>query len=74
MQFATRHGRRRQRDRYTLAMLVREFQLIGETIYDLLGTDILPLGTVELISHLKLLTESLNTFTLKSFEAYTGRN
>ena len=52
-------------------MLVREFQLIGETIYDLLGTDMLPLGAVELTSDLRLLTQSLNTFTLKSFEAYS---
>jgi DNA-binding response OmpR family regulator len=71
LQFALRHGRRRKKDRYTPAMLVREFQLIGETIYDLLGTDMLPLGTVELTSDMKLLTQSLNTFSLKSFEAYS---
>jgi len=44
LQFATRHGRRRKKEGYTPAMLVREFQLIGETIYNLLGSDILPLG------------------------------
>ena len=71
LQFAVRHGRRRKKDRYSPAMLVREFQLIGETIYDLLGTDMLPLGAVELTSDMKLLTQSLNTFTLKSFEAYS---
>jgi DNA-binding response OmpR family regulator len=71
LQFAVRHGKRRKKDRYTPAMLVREFQLIGETIYDLLGTDMLPIGTVELTSDMKLLTQSLNTFTLKSFEAYS---
>ena len=71
LQFAVRHGRRRKKDRYSPAMLVREFQLIGETIHDLLGTDMLPLGTVELTSDLKLLTESLNTFTLKSMEAFS---
>ena len=71
LQFAARHGRRRKKERYTPAMLVREFQLIGETIYELLGTDMLPLGTVELTSDIKLLTQSLNTFTLKSFEAYS---
>ena len=71
LRFAARHGRRRKKDRYTPAMLVREFQLIGETIYDLLGTDMLPLGAVELTSDLRLLTQSLNTFTLKSFEAYS---
>ena len=71
LQFAARHGKRRKKDRYTPAMLVREFQLIGETIHDLLGTDMLPLGTVELTSDLRLLTQSVNTFTLKSFEAYS---
>ncbi len=71
LKFAARHGRRRKKDRYTPAMLVREFQLIGETLHELLGTDILPLGTVELTSDLKLLTQSLNIFTLKSFEAYS---
>jgi DNA-binding response OmpR family regulator len=71
LQFAVRHGRRRKKDRYTSAMLVREFQLIGEAIYDLLGTDMLPFGTVELTSDMKLLTQSLNAFTLKSFEAYS---
>jgi DNA-binding response OmpR family regulator len=71
LKFAARHGRRRKKDRYTPAMLVREFQLIGETLHELLGTDILPLGTVELTSDLKLLTQSLNVFTLKSFEAYS---
>ena len=71
LQFAARHGKRRKKDGYTPTMLVREFQLIGETIYDLLGTDMLPLGTVELTSDMKLLTQSLNTFTLKSFEAYS---
>lgn len=71
LQFAVRHGRRRKKNRYTAAMLVREFQLIGETIYDLLGSDMLPLGAVELTSDMKLMTQSLNTFTLKSFEAYS---
>jgi len=72
-QFAARHGKRRRKDGYTLPMLVREFQVIGETISDLLGTDILPLGVVELNSDLKLLTQSLNTFTLVSLEAYSRR-
>ena len=71
LQFAARHGRRRKKVGYTPAMLVREFQLIGETIYDLLGSDILPLGVVELTSDLKLLTQTVNTFTLASFEAYS---
>jgi DNA-binding response OmpR family regulator len=72
-QFAARHGKRRRKDGYTLSMLVREFQVIGETISDLLGTDILPLGIVELNSDLKLLTQSLNTLTLVSLEAYSRR-
>ena len=72
-QFAARHGKRRRKDGYTLPMLVREFQLIGETFSDLLGTDILPLGVVELNSDLKLLIQSLNTFTLVSLEAYSRR-
>jgi DNA-binding response OmpR family regulator len=71
LQFAARHGRRRKKDAYTPAMLVREFQLIGETVYDLLGSDILPLGVVELTSDLKLLIESVNAFTLVSFDAYS---
>jgi len=73
LQFASRHGKRRKRDGYTLPMLVREFQLIGETISDLLGSDILPLGIVELNSDLRLLIQSLNTFTLVSLEAYSSR-
>jgi len=52
-------------------MLVREFQLIGETFYDLLGSDILPIGVVELTSDLKLLMQSLNTFTLVSLNAHS---
>jgi DNA-binding response OmpR family regulator len=71
LQFAARHGKRRRRDGYTAAMLLREFQLIGETVYDLLGSDILPLGVVELTSDLKLLMHSVNTFTLVSFAAYS---
>jgi ActR/RegA family two-component response regulator len=71
LQFVARHGRRRKKDGYTPAMLVREFQLIGEVVYDLLGSDILPLGVVEITSDLKLLGQSLNTFTLVSFEAYS---
>jgi len=73
LQFAARHGKRRKRDGYTTPMLVREFQLIGETVSDLLGTDILPLGVVELNSDLKLLIQSVNTFTLVSLEAYSRR-
>lgn len=73
LQFAALHGKRRKKDGYTLAMLVREFQLIGETISDLLGSDILPLGVVELNSDLKLLIQSVNTFTLVSLEAYSRR-
>ena len=71
LQFAARHGRRRKKNGYTATMLVREFQVIGETLYDMLGSDILPLGVVELNSDLKLLIQSLNTFTLVSFEAYS---
>ena len=73
LQFAARHGRRRKKDGYTPAMLLREFQIIGEVIYDLLGSDILPLGVVEITSDLKLLTQSLNTFTLASLEAYSRK-
>jgi DNA-binding response OmpR family regulator len=71
LRFAVLHGRKRKKNRYKPPMLVREFQIIGETIHDLLGTDVLPLGAVEVTSDLKLLTQSLNTFTLISFEAYT---
>lgn len=71
LQFAARHGKRRKKDGYAPAMLLREFQLIGETVYELLGTDILPLGVVELTSDLKLLVHSVNTFTLVSFGAYS---
>lgn len=71
LRFAARHGRRRRKDGYTPAMLMRELQLIGETIYDLLGSDILPFGAVELTSDLKLLTRSLNALTLASFHAYS---
>jgi DNA-binding response OmpR family regulator len=71
VQFAARHGRRRKKDGYTPPMLLREFQVIGEVIFDLLGSDILPLGVVEITSDLKLLAQSLNTFTLVSFEAYS---
>lgn len=71
LRFAARHGKRREKDGYTSAMLIREFQVIGETIYDLLGSDILPLGVVELTSDLKLLIQSLNTFTLVSLGAYS---
>ena len=56
---------------FPVAMLMREFQLIGETIYELMGTDIMLLGAVELTSDLKLLTQSLNTLTLASLEAYS---
>jgi two-component system response regulator (stage 0 sporulation protein F) len=73
LQFAARHGKRRKKDGYTIPMLVREFQLIGETVSDLLGSDILPLGVVELNSDLKLLIQSVNTFTLVSLEAYSRR-
>ena len=71
--FAQRHGKRRKKEGYTPPMLIREFQLIGETVYELLGSDILPLGVVELTSDLKLLLESLNTFTLVSLEAYSRK-
>lgn len=71
LQFAARHGRRRKKEGYTPAMLVREFQVIGEVIFDLLGSDILPLGVVEITADLKLLAQSLNTFTLASFGAYS---
>lgn len=73
LQFAGRHGKRRKKDGYTIPMLVREFQLIGETVSDLLGSDILPLGVVELNSDLKLLIQSVNAFTLVSLEAYSRR-
>ena len=73
LRFAARHGKRRKKDGYTPAMLIREFQLIGETVYELLGTDILPLGVVELTSDLKLLLQSLNIFTLISLDAYTRK-
>lgn len=73
LRFAARHGKRRKKDGYTPAMLIREFQLIGETVYELLGTDILPLGVVELTSDLKLLLQSLNIFTLISLDAYSRK-
>ena len=73
LQFAARHGKRRKKDGYTIPMIVREFQLIGETVSDLLGSDILPLGVVELNSDLKVLIQSVNTFTLVSLEAYSRR-
>ena len=73
LQFAARHGKRRKKDGYTLPMLVREFQLIAETLSDLLGSDLLPLGVVELNSDLKLLMQSVHTFTLVSLAAYSRR-
>lgn len=71
LRFASLHGKRRKKSRYTPVMLVREFQVIGETIHNLLGTPTLPLAAVEVTSDLRLLTQSLNTFTLVSFAAYS---
>jgi len=71
LRFASLHGRRRKKSGYTPLMLVREFQVIGETIQDLLGTALLPLVAVEITSDLKLLMQSLNAFTLVSFKAHS---
>jgi two-component system response regulator RegA len=71
LRFASLHGKRRKRNRYTPVMLLREFQVIGESIQNLLGTHILPLTAAEVTSDLRLLTQSLNTFTLVSFAAYS---
>ncbi len=71
LRFASLHGKRRKKNHYAPVMLLREFQVIGETIQNLLGTHILPLTAAEVTSDLRLLTESLNTLTLVSFAAYS---
>lgn len=74
LHFAAKHGERRKKDGYPVPLVIREFQLIGETIYELLQSEVLPVGSIGLTTELWILTKSLNSMMLQSVQAYTQTN
>jgi ActR/RegA family two-component response regulator len=74
LHFAAKHGERRKKDGYPVSLVIKEFQLIGETVYELLQSESMPLGAIGLTAELWILTKSLNSMMLESVQAYTQTN
>lgn len=65
------HARVRRDQGYTIAMFIKDFLLIEETLFDLLQSEAMPLGTVGLAADFRRLTRNLHGVMLKSLEVYT---
>lgn len=70
LRFAAEHGKRRKKQGYGVRAATRDFQLMSEVIFDLIHSELLPLGTAGLAADMRRLTKSLDALTLKSLEAY----
>ena len=73
LKLGAEHGRRRQGEGYDAPMLIRDFQLTEEAVYDVMQGDF-PLSAVGQLSDLRLLKKSLDLLALESLRAFGGAN
>ena len=66
------HGRRRRKQGYDARMMVREFQLIDERIFQVMAGDRMPPAPMGLTSDLMKLTKGLNAMTIAALKPYLG--
>jgi DNA-binding response OmpR family regulator len=74
LRFAFEHGKRRKHEGYGVRAVTRDFQLMSEVIFDLIHSDLMPIGTIGLATDMHRLIKSLDLLMLKSLEAYEMKN
>ena len=70
LRFAVEHGKRRKKDGYGVRAATRDFQLIAEAVFDLIHSEVMPLGAIGLSTDLRRLIKSLDTLMVHSLGAY----
>jgi DNA-binding response OmpR family regulator len=66
------HGRRRKKQGCDALMIVREFQLISERIFELMASEAMPPAPFGLTADLTKLTKGLNALMIAALEPYFG--
>jgi len=72
LRLGVEHGRRRKKQGYDARMLVREFQLIGERICELMASDKMPAAPVRLTGDLMKLTKGLNALMIAALRPFVA--
>lgn len=70
LRLGAEHGRRRKAQGYDARMIVREFQLIGERIFDLLSNDQMHAAPLGLTADLRKLVKGVNALTNEALRPY----
>ena len=72
LKLGAEHGRVRKKQGYDALMMMREFQLIGERICELIARDRVPGAPVAWTSDLAKLTRGLNALAIEAVKPYIG--
>ena len=72
LKFGAEHGRARKRQGYDARMAVRDFQLIGESLYQLMQSNRMPLGVLGITAELAKFTEGLHSLALQALGPFVG--
>jgi len=72
VRLGTEHGRRRKKQGYDARMLVREFQVIGERICELMTGDKMPAAPVGLTGDLIKLTKGLKALMIAALQPFVA--
>jgi DNA-binding response OmpR family regulator len=70
LKLGAEHGRGRKKQGYDARMMVREFQLISERIFELMASEAMPPAPVGLTADLMKLTKGLNALTTEALKPY----
>jgi ActR/RegA family two-component response regulator len=72
LKFGAEHGKARKKQGYDARMTARDFQLIGEGIYDLMQSNRMPLGVLGLTAELAKFTKGLHSLALQALGSFVG--
>jgi len=72
LRYALEHGKLRRKQGYDVQMLARDFQFVGEAVFDLIQSDLMPMGTVGITGDLRRFNRKMNWLLLGSLGAYSN--
>ena len=72
LKLGAQHGKVRKKQGYDARMTVRDFQLIGESLYHLMQSDRMPLGVLGLTAELAKFTKGLHSLVLQALGSFVG--
>jgi ActR/RegA family two-component response regulator len=72
LRLAGEHGKRRKKQGYSIASMIRDFDFLQQPVYDLIQNKLMGMDVTGLVSDLKRLQKNLHAMLEKSLEVYAN--